>query len=108
MRWTIVLQCEDGAGNLSTTDVQTLERAVDPAFSTLGLLHREGKRLLLRLQQQFVRQKAAAYCAHIRPCRKCGINRSIKTPVLGHCERSSATSWSGFRGSTGALASTFP
>ena len=77
MRWIIVLRCEDGAGNLSTTDVQTLERAVGPAFSMLLAVPR-GKRLLLRLQQQFVRQQAAAYCAHIRPCRKCGINRSIK------------------------------
>lgn len=34
--------------------------------------------MLLRLQQRFVRQQAAAYCQHVRPCPKRGIERNIK------------------------------
>lgn len=78
MRWTIMLQCDDGAGDVRNAEVLTLERDVEPAFSMLGLLHREAKLLLLRLQQRFVRQQAAAYSRHIRPCPKCGIERNIK------------------------------
>lgn len=48
MRWTIMLQCNDGAGHVQTTEILTLERDFEPAFSRLGLLIREAKLLLLR------------------------------------------------------------
>ena len=78
MRWTIALQFDDGAGNAQTAEVLTLEREIDPPFAMLGLLNREAKTLLLRLQERFVGQQGAAYSRRIRPCPKCGINRRIK------------------------------
>lgn len=78
MRWTVVLQCSDEAGNIQTVEVLTLERDIEPAFSALGLLNREAKQLLLGLQRLVVRQQAAAFSQHIRPCPKCGIDRNIK------------------------------
>ncbi len=96
MRRTIMLPCDDGAGNVQTVEVPTLERDVEPALSMLGLLNREVKLLLLRLRQRFVRQQAAAFNQHIRPCSKCGIDRNImdcrprtrewKNPELSGCE----------------------
>ena len=56
MRWTIAAQFDDGAGD-ETAEVLTLEREIDPPFSMLGLLNREGKTLLLRLQERFVGQQ---------------------------------------------------
>ena len=78
MRWTILLQCDNEAGTVDTVEVIQLARDVAPNLSGVGLRHREAKALLLRLQRQLVRQQAAAFCDHIRPCPSCGIERNIK------------------------------
>lgn len=78
MRWTILLQCDDDNGERQTAEVLTLERDARPPPSSLGLLHREGKALLLRLQRLIVRQQAQAFCRRLRPCPACGAGRAIK------------------------------
>lgn len=78
MCWTIMLRCDDDAGRVRTTQVLTLERNVEPAFSELGLRNREAKQLLLGLQRLLVGQQADAFGRHIRPCPKCGADRNVK------------------------------
>lgn len=75
MRWALMLQCDDGAGDVQTAEVLTLERHVEPAFSMLPAPS-AAKLLLLRLQQQFVRQQATAYSRHIRSCPESGNERN--------------------------------
>lgn len=78
MRWKIMLQCETDAGEVTTTEVMTLERNIRPEFSQMGLLHREGKTILLRLQRMMMRNQASEFFKHSRPCRECGVSRNIK------------------------------
>ena len=56
-----------------------LERHIDPVFSMLVLLHRDGKRLILRLQQQFVRQQGRLPCR----ARKSAMNQGSEAAVAG-------------------------
>ncbi|HRO57579.1 MAG TPA: porin [Burkholderiaceae bacterium] len=59
MRWTIMLQCDEGAGNVQTAEVLTLERNVEPAFWTLGLHHPEAKLALDRASDSPARRQSA-------------------------------------------------
>ena len=61
MRWTIRLELEDEDGRKQDVQIFSLERPLQITEAELGLAHAEGKRLLLAVQQQLVRQQLAAY-----------------------------------------------
>ena len=84
MRWTVLLRCDGDA--LTDTEVQLLTLQPDdlPDFAQLGLIHREGKRLLLTLQRALLVQQSKQYFARRRQCNRCSVPRNDQRQPLTH------------------------
>ena len=78
MRWTVFLRCERNTDTNTEVPLLSLERDSLPEFAQLGVIHREGKRILWNLQRALLTQQTEHYFACRRPCNQCGAPRTIK------------------------------
>jgi hypothetical protein len=77
MRWEVVVRFQSDSGEQIELKVDEVNRPAVPEFSQVGLLHMEGKRILLRIQAAVLDQQVAEYIKRSRPCDACGFGRSI-------------------------------
>ena len=78
MRWKVLLQCDNGPQDTSTCEIGSIERNDIPEFSQIGLLHWEGKNLLILMQRAIVRDQMRVLSNRLQPCPHCGKRRFIK------------------------------
>ncbi|MDQ0138462.1 hypothetical protein J2T05_000035 [Cupriavidus necator] len=76
MRCTIVLEFDDGQGTVvKRVELMRFHRAECGACGDVGLTLEEGKSFVNCVQQDFVNEQIARYCASQRPCKACGTLR---------------------------------
>jgi hypothetical protein len=76
MRWKIMLQCENDAGETTSVEIMKMERNSRPEFSQLGMVHRDGKQILLNAQRAMLYSQAREFFRISRPCPQCGVDRN--------------------------------
>jgi len=79
MQWTVRLEARTSAGEVTTTELVTLNRpAVVSTLAEVGLMLAETKALLAKLQASMLCGQVAEHAAHHRACAACGMLQPLK------------------------------
>jgi hypothetical protein len=78
MKWTLMLERIDEAGDFHSTTVAYVERTELTSEADLGLTHDDGKYLIRRVQAEIAQDQVRALISQVRPCPCCGHLRSLK------------------------------
>ena len=79
MQWTVRLEAQTSAGEVTTAELVTFSRpGVVSTLAEIGLVLAESKTLLARLQASMVCAQLAAHAACHRACTACGVLQPLK------------------------------